>query len=138
MEKPIPKNVLLVDDHQTFLATLAQQLRDYSDSFCILTAENGDRALKVLESAHVDLVVTDLKMPVMDGFELISHTKKKYPGIPVIVLSSFLCPELETRLRAMGVSQCIEKASLDIRVMEEMIVESWQGVSVEEKGGEVF
>ena len=126
MEKAAPKNILLVDDHQSFLATLAEGLRNCSsNNFCILTAENGHRALKVLESAYVDLVVTDLKMPVMDGLELISHMKEKYPGIPVFVMSSFLCPDLETRLRALGASRCIVKTSLNLSALEEMIVKSW-------------
>lgn len=92
------------------------------DSFLnILTAENGEKALKVLESTPVDVVMTDLRMPVMDGFGLISQMKKMYPGIPVIILSSFLYPELETSLKAMGVSQFIDKASLCLGVLEKML-----------------
>lgn len=117
-----PKTLLLVDDNQRFLTVLADELRDRSDDFCILTAGNGDMALKVLESAHVDLVITDLKMPVMDGFELLSHMKKRYHNIPVIVISSFLHPDLETKLGALGVSQCIAKESLNVSALEEMIL----------------
>ena len=112
MEKVVPKNILLVDDHQRFLTVLASELNDSCSNFCILTAENGEKALKVLESAHVDLVVTDLNMPVMDGFQLVSHMKERYPSIPVIVMSSLLVPEVETYLRAKGVSECIEKSSI--------------------------
>jgi len=127
MEKVPPRSILLVDDHQSFLTILAEELRDCGNNFCILTAENGDRALKVLESGQVDLVVTDLRMPVMDGFVLISHMKEKHPAIPVIVVSSFLYPESETKLKAMGVSHCMEKHSLTISALEEMILKSWQG-----------
>ena len=115
------KTVLLIDDHQRFLTALAEGLEACGSSFSILTAENGYRALRLLESAHVDLVVTDLRMPVMNGFDFISHMKKKYPGIPVIVMSSFLDPEVETRLRGLGVSQSIEKSSLRLSTLEEMI-----------------
>ncbi len=124
MEKISPPNILLVDDEHRFLAQLAIHLRDCSNNFCILTAENGQKALKVLESAPVNLVVTDLKMPVMDGFELLLHMKEKYPNVPVIVMSAFLYPEVETRLRELGASGSIEK--LNIGALEEMIAKRWQ------------
>ena len=128
MEKVGPQNILLVDDDRTFLTMLERELRDCNNNFCILTAENGERALKVLESAHVDLVVTDLHMPVMNGFELISHMKKKYPNTPVIVISGFLYPDLETALRDLSVSESIDKASLRVNALGETILKSWQGV----------
>ena len=125
MEKPAAKNILLVDDQKNFLNILETELSDSGNNFCILTAENGDKALRILESVQVDLVVTDLKMPVLNGYDLISHMKRKYPGIPVIVVSSFLYPESETRLRALGVTQYIDKNSLSLHTLEEMIVKNW-------------
>ncbi len=125
MENFGSKNILLVDDQQHFLTILATELGDSSNNFRILTAENGVRALEILESAEVDLVVTDLKMPVLNGYDLISHMKKKYPSIPVIVISSFLYPDSETRLRTLGVTRYIDKNSLSLSALEKMIVETW-------------
>ncbi len=125
MENSGAKNILLVDDQQHFLTILATELGDSSNNFRILTAENGVRALEILESAQVDLVVTDLKMPMLNGYDLISHMKKKYPGIPVIVISSFLYPDSETRLRTLGVTRYIDKNSLSLSGLEKMIVETW-------------
>ncbi|HSB06577.1 MAG TPA: response regulator [Thermodesulfobacteriota bacterium] len=130
MEECAVKTILIVDDEQRFLAVLATELRECSHDFCILTAENGDKALKILESAHVDLVLTDLKMPVMDGYELLRCMNKKYPNIPVIVMSFSLYPEVVTKLRDLGVSQCIEKP-FSISLLKEMIAKR-----VEEKRGE--
>ena len=127
MEKIVPKTILLVDDEQRFLALLAEELRVCDKHFCILTAENGDRALKALESTSVDLVVTDLKMPVMDGYELLSQMKKRYPRIPVIVMSAFFYSEAAASLRDLGVSQCLEKP-FSVNALEEMIVKTWQRV----------
>ncbi len=126
MEKPTPKNILLVDDDQRFVTMLAEEFMNCRNIFCILTAENGNEALKVLESAHVDVVVTDLNMPVMNGFDLILHMKENHPSIPVIVMSGFLYPGLETTLRGLNVSRCLDKASLSVNALQEMIVESWQ------------
>jgi two-component system response regulator YesN len=124
MGKPAAKNILLVDDQHTFLNALAEGLRACDDEFCILTAEDGEKALRVLESARVDLVVTDLKMPVMDGLALISQMKEKYPGVPVIAMSHFLPPEMESKLRTLGISQIINKSELSVQSLTEMIGES--------------
>jgi len=73
MEKTAPKYMLPVDGQKGFLASLADSLNACDGNFCILTAENGDRLLQVLASNPVDMVVTDLMMPLMDGFVLLSH-----------------------------------------------------------------
>ncbi len=65
--------------------------------------------MKALESESVDLVVTDLKMPVMDGFEFLSRMRKTYPDIPVIVISAFINSEAERKLSSLGVSHYFEK-----------------------------
>ncbi len=111
MENPYTKNLLLVDDHERYLNAFAEDLKACEGNFCILTAGNGKEALNVLESARVDLIVTDLKMPVMDGFEFIPRVKEKYPHMPIIVMSSFLFPEIEKRLCALGVYHCFEKSN---------------------------
>jgi len=122
------KNILLVDDENMFLTMLAEELRYCNKNFCILTADNGDRALKVLESGHVDLVITDLKMPVMNGFDLILNMRKEYPHIPVIAMSTYLYPDVETRLRGLGISQWVDKTELSIGGLEEMIMKNWQDI----------
>jgi CheY-like chemotaxis protein len=124
MDMVAAKSILLVDDQQSFLAVVATQLMERSKNFSILTAGNGEEALRILESNRVGLVVTDLKMPVMNGFDLILHIKKRYPSLPVIVLSSFLYPELEPRLNAMGVSEYIDKSSFSLVALEKMIIRS--------------
>lgn len=128
MENAAFKNILLVDDEKMFLITLAEELRYCNENFCILTADNGDRALKVLESGHVDLVITDLKMPVMNGFDLILNMRKEYPHIPVIAMSTYLYPDVETRLRGLGISQWVDKTTLSIGGLEEMIIRSCQDI----------
>ncbi len=82
------RRVLIVDDSlsvrkyiSSFLA--ARNLKTYS-------ASNGSEALKVLEDEEVDLIITDLEMPVMHGYELVSRIRasSKLKGIPIIVLTS--------------------------------------------------
>jgi CheY-like chemotaxis protein len=100
---------LIVDDEKLFLRSLSECLKTSGGNLHVCTAENGAEALRVLASEHVDVVVTDLKMPVMDGFQLLSHLREIHPYTPVIVMSASINPETERRLCALGVSHCIEK-----------------------------
>jgi CheY-like chemotaxis protein len=91
----VVKKVLIVDDEKPFLLSLADGLGAYAKDFEVVTASNGKEAVKVLNSSGVDLVVTDLRMPKMDGFELLAHMSGTYPGIPVIVMTAYGTPAIE-------------------------------------------
>jgi len=119
------KNVLIVDDERTLLYTFSNSLKAYSSDLDILTAENGLQAVDILESGHIDMVVTDLKMPEMDGFQLLIHMKKHYPGIPVIVMTAAGCPEVADRLKALGTVSYLEKP-INIK---ELALKIFQGIA---------
>ena len=79
--------VLVVEDNPDMLTFVVRQLsRDYT----VLTATNGAEALKVLDGNYVNLVISDVVMPVMDGFELCKTIKSdlNYSHIPVILLTA--------------------------------------------------
>jgi len=103
------KKVLVVDDDQGFLLSLQDMCRERVDAFEVVTAGNGKEALAVLASQAIDLVVTDLKMPEMDGFELVSRMSRLKNSVPVIVMTAFGTPEMEDRLMDLGAFQYIEK-----------------------------
>ncbi|MBI5846893.1 MAG: response regulator [Nitrospirae bacterium] len=103
------KNVLIVDDEKSFLLSLLQGLDAYAADFNTLTAQNGKIAVDVLGSTKIDLVVSDLKMPEMDGFGLLSHMSKKHPNIPVIMMSAYCTPEIKSRLKNLGAFTILEK-----------------------------
>ena len=103
------KKVLIVDDDHGFLLSLQDMCRERVDAFQIVTAGNGKEALAVLASQPIDLVVTDLKMPEMDGFELVSRMSRLKNSVPVIAMTAFGTPEMEDRLMDLGAFQYIEK-----------------------------
>ncbi len=103
------KNILIVDDEKSFLMSLLQGLESYADEINTLTAQNGQAAVEVLQSNAVDLVITDLKMPVMDGFGLLAYMSKMHPGIPVIVMSAYCTQEIRSRLKTIGAFTTLEK-----------------------------
>ncbi len=103
------ENVLIVDDDEGFLLSLRDMLNSSKQSFSILTAHNGLEAMDILNSKAVNLIVTDLKMPEMDGFDLLAKISSSHPDIPVIVMTAYGTPEMESRLKIMGAFQYIEK-----------------------------
>ncbi len=117
------KSILLVDDEKTFLSSLSEGLSMMlPGNFRIITAENGEKALGVLSSTPVSLVVTDLKMPVMDGFQLVFSMRESYSDVPVVVISASINSEEAGRLCTLGVSQYLEKP-LDIENLASVIME---------------
>jgi CheY-like chemotaxis protein len=106
------KNVLLVDDDTEMLHALKEGFKRYQDSFAVLLAEDGLKAVEALKQNIISLVVTDLKMPNMDGFELLAHIMQIYPDIPVIIITGYSTPEMEQLAREGGAVGYIAKPFL--------------------------
>jgi len=82
------KNILIVDDDPKNIFVLAAALEDFGGK--IIQAENGVDALEKIETEKVDLILMDIMMPVMDGYECISiiRTMDRYKDIPIIALTA--------------------------------------------------
>lgn len=106
------KNVLIVDDDKEMLLALKEGFKRYQESFAVLLAEDGLKALDSLKANVISLVVTDLKMPQMDGFELLAHIMEHYPDIPVIMITGYSTPEMEILARQGGAVGYISKPFL--------------------------
>lgn len=100
------KKVLIVDDEPAVLFALSEALADRRRGLKVATAANGQEALAILESEKVDLVVTDLRMPEMDGFELLACLRRGFPHLPVIVMTAF---GAENAARLDGSPEVLEK-----------------------------
>jgi len=90
--------ILIVDDDLGLKKILELSLKKYKDDFVVLFAGDGEEAVSILERQSIDLLVTDIKMPKMDGLALLSHMSVNYPVVPCIVLTSYTIPGLEQRL----------------------------------------
>src|ERR1700687_1491987 len=81
------KKILVVDDNITNLAILKSQLELWK--LVPVLAESAGHGLKILsENSNIELVLSDMQMPYMDGIELAQNIKRLYPSMPVILLSS--------------------------------------------------
>ena len=80
------KSVLVVDDDHNLRYMLSVRL--VSAGYMVYGAANGLEALEQMEKYSVDVVLTDYRMPKMDGFEFLSFCRMKWPGTPVVVFST--------------------------------------------------
>jgi len=89
--------VLIVDDEPNYLIVLSELLRE--EGLEVFTAGNGEEALKVARQTDLDLIITDMRMPGMDGLELLKTVKTINPDLPVIMVTAF--GEVEKAVAAM-------------------------------------
>lgn len=101
------KNVLFVDDDPFILAGLRRQLRAYRDEWTVHFARGGEEALRLMEEQAFDVVVTDLRMPHMNGAALLEEVCQRYPAVLRIVLSGQSDPDL--RLETVAAHHILSK-----------------------------
>jgi DNA-binding NtrC family response regulator len=92
-----PPSILVVDDE----LLIRDLLYDFfaGQGWQIAIAENGEKALGILREKRVDLVLTDLKMPQMDGLDLSRQVRATYPDIPVVIMTGF--PSVDSAVSAL-------------------------------------
>jgi two-component system, cell cycle response regulator DivK len=100
--------VLLVEDHADTRQMYAEFL---GIEFDVLTAADGEDALRIMRVETPDLIVTDLSLPGVDGFELIARVRSdaSLQSIPIICLSGYGGHEHEQRARAAGCDRILQK-----------------------------
>jgi putative nucleotidyltransferase with HDIG domain len=96
------KRILFVDDEMSILDGLKRMLRPMRGEWDMAFAPGGEAALSLLEAATFDVIVTDMRMPGMDGATLLEIVREKYPSLLRIILSGYT--ELQASLRAVPVA----------------------------------
>ncbi len=132
-EKNTPTHILVVDDEEVILNLSKRGLT--RAGYDVATASNGADALKIIEKEPVDIVVSDLKMDVMDGLELLRNIKRDYPHVEVIMMTGyasvenaiesmklgaydFLLKPLKIEQMRLVVAKCAEKIAMSREVSE--------------------
>ena len=83
--------ILLVDDEENYRELIAKVLT--KAGYTVLQAADGMGALSLLERSNVDLVISDILMPVLNGYALVARLREKWPDMPVILTTGFLSPD---------------------------------------------
>ena len=99
--------ILLVDDEEEFVRSLAEriEMRELGSDIAL----NGEEALELVEGDTPDVMVLDLKMPGIDGMEVLRRVKKAYPDVQVIILTGHGSEQDEEEARRLGAFDYLQK-----------------------------
>ena len=104
--------ILIVDDHPLIREALRHVLTVLDDTFVLIEAQNHAEALIAADAnPDLDLILLDLGLPDIDGFDALSQLREQYPGAPVVVLSASEQPEIVMRAIDAGAMGFIPKTS---------------------------
>ena len=82
--------ILLVDDEEEVIQAIIRKINWEELGFSVVGyADNGIKALEMIEESQPDVVMTDIKMPYMDGMELCSHIRREYPAMKIVLFTGF-------------------------------------------------
>jgi DNA-binding NtrC family response regulator len=117
------KRILIVDDEEDLTWSISRKLSRDQDNLEITCANSGLSALEMLSNRRYDLMITDLRMPGLSGWQLLDEVKKKYPDTPVIVMTAYGSLEVQEALKQWGETGYIEKP-FEINDLRKLIVHS--------------
>jgi len=103
----ITRKILVVDDEPDLVVTCARLLKRLG--YDCITANSVPEAIQLIDEHHLDLVVTDLHLPIGDGFEISRHVRRSRPKTPVILITAFHTPDTVGQALANGVTAYLAK-----------------------------
>ncbi len=103
------KKVLIVDDEETLTWSMAKSLSKDKDKYEVLIANNGREALQLLKTNKIDLVITDIRMPDINGLDLLVMIKKEFAETKVIIMTAYGSSDVQKEANQRGSLFYIEK-----------------------------
>lgn len=116
------KRVLIVDDEETLTFSLYQSFILLKNDYEVVTANSGEEALSRLEEGHFDLVITDIFMPGISGFDLLNHIKERFPETEVMVMTAYGSSEHKDEAFNKGARYYVEKP-FEIKEFKKLVIE---------------
>ncbi len=99
--------ILVVDDDETLRSVLSNELKN--EGYIVETAADGDEAIKIVKQRKFDLALLDIKMPGVDGFQVLQYLKKEHPVIKVIMLTGFADLKNAIEAKKLGADDFVSK-----------------------------
>lgn len=115
-------HLLIVDDEKEICDMLSRHFRFLE--YAVQTASNGKEALAVLEKQKIDVVISDIVMPEMDGVELLRHIRQHYPMVRTIMITGYVTLENALTCMRKQADTLIFKPLEDMRELEEAVADA--------------
>ena len=117
--------ILIVDDDDSLRESLELVLA--AESYDVVTAENGETALRLMAETPIDIVLSDLRMPGIDGLELIPQISRRLPGATIILMSAYGTEDLAIESMKRGAYDYISKPFDRDDVLQKVLraIEKW-------------
>ena len=123
----LPSRILLVDDEKEFVQTLSERLQTRKMEASV--AYDGEEALSLVESEEPEVMVLDLKMPGIDGIEVLRRMKREHPNVEVIILTGHGSEREEALAGELGAFAYLEKP-VDIDVLSQTMKEAYRKLNL--------
>ncbi len=116
------KRLLIIDDEETLTFSLYQSFILSDDDYEVLTANSGEEALDKIKEKPFDLIVTDIFMPGISGFDILKIVKDEYPATKVVVMTAYGSSEKRDEAMELGAKFYLEKP-FEIKEFKKIVME---------------
>ena len=117
------ERILIVDDRDLVLFVMERALEKLDVDCELVGVKSGREALKAIEDRAFDLIITDLKMPDMDGIELTEQIRAAESDVVVVWITAYGCEGFRREAERLGVFRCVEKP-LEVNLIRKMAREA--------------
>ncbi|HID40151.1 MAG TPA: response regulator [Calditrichaeota bacterium] len=115
------KRLLIVDDEETLTYSLYQSFILSPNDYEVVTANSGEEAIEKMRENPFDLIITDIFMPGIDGYEVLDWVKKEYPQTEVVMMTAYGSSEHKDRALGSGASYYLEKP-FEIKEFKKLVI----------------
>ncbi len=112
--------ILLVDDEEDLTWSISRSLTKNNNMLEVICVNSGDKALEALNESTFDLVISDLRMPGMNGLALLEQVRQNHPETKMIIMTAYGSPDIEQKIRNTKDAYYIEKP-FDIHELKKLI-----------------
>jgi len=118
------KRILVVDDEEDLTWSISKSLEKNERAFEVICVNDGDSALAYLAARHVDLVITDVRMPGRDGLTLLRDIQRDYPRTRVIIMTAHDSEEMRRQMARHHVLHCYLEKPFELPDLRRLIFEA--------------
>ncbi len=116
-----PKTVLVADDEHAIRRLMQEALPHHLPGFEVAVVADGQEAIDYLSSHPVDVVVTDIAMPVKDGFAVLAHVRNHHPNLPIVVLTAAEVEGIQREAPRLGLLRVLQKPASAAQVARQLL-----------------